>query len=86
MNKIPNNSHQGPAVSAASGVNKIGFWPAKDCLLTLFYHSHSFRITNIIQLPKDPGEAIIFFKRDVHNPSPKFQLLNIFWTLIFFSP
>ena len=32
MNKIPNNSHQGPAASAASGVNKIGFWPAKDCL------------------------------------------------------
>ena len=31
MNKIPNNSHQGPAASAASGVNKIGFWPAKDC-------------------------------------------------------
>ena len=32
MNKIPNNSHQGPAASAASGGNKIGFWPAKDCL------------------------------------------------------
>ena len=32
-NKIPNNSHQGPAASAASGVNKIGFWPAKDCPL-----------------------------------------------------
>ena len=33
MNKIPNNSHQCPAASAASGVNKVGFWPAKDCLL-----------------------------------------------------
>ena len=33
MNKIPINSHQGTAASAASGVNKIGFWPAKDCLL-----------------------------------------------------
>ena len=37
MNKIPNNSPQGPAASAASGVNKIGFWPAKDCLLVMMY-------------------------------------------------
>ena len=40
MNKIPNNSHQGPAASAASGENKVEFWPAKDCLLA-FLRSRS---------------------------------------------
>ena len=40
MNKIPNNSHQGPAASAASGVNKVGFWPAKDCLFPAAFPSN----------------------------------------------
>ena len=44
MNKIPNNTHQGPAASAASGVNKIGFWPAKDCLLSKAFHELAERV------------------------------------------
>ena len=48
MNKIPNNSQQGPAASAASGVNKIGFWPAKDCLLMFWDLYYSWLLVGLL--------------------------------------
>ena len=61
MNKIPNNSHQGPAASAASGVNKIGFWPAKDCLLQPGYTVQFFAHT-LLKYKLD-GRVICFYMR-----------------------
>ena len=59
MNKIPNNSPQGPAASAASGVNKIGFWSAKDCL----YGWHGSLHGTLL-----PSLAVGTFQSAVDNP------------------